>query len=286
MGLSTKYAPPTLVVTLIHHHAASSPYYNSTKTAKDLAEFDLRSSIYRALDLVDNGDSSLHLTDLRSELTPRARSGFLVHLQVGSKNINQYVIMDTASSFLWINCEPCGYNVPLEIFDPKESSTYQTEDCVGVDACLAPGFVKLKCNDDPDEEEDVCSFEIRFLDGTFSEGELGRENFRFAGTKEVQLHDILFGCSHNSNLYANGMFGLGTNSFSILKQKDYSKFSYCIGNISDRSYAHHKLIISDKFSITPGNETPLIVENRYYINLVGITIGDIRLDFDPKDIQT
>lgn len=58
-------------------------------------------------------------------------------------------------------------------------------------------------------EDDTCSM-LMALQVTARVVETW-DNFRFAGTKPVQLQYILFGCSHNTNLY--GMLGLGNKVY-------------------------------------------------------------------------
>ncbi|GFQ08477.1 aspartic proteinase nepenthesin-1 [Phtheirospermum japonicum] len=73
----------------------------------------------------------------------------------------------------------------------------------------------------------------------------------------------------------------GNLGLSLVSQYQASKFSYCIGNISDRSYAYNTLVIGNSIELW-GVQTPLIVEDKNYINLEGIKIGDFSLEFDPQ----
>ncbi|KAL7097502.1 hypothetical protein ACP275_10G149000 [Erythranthe tilingii] len=264
-----------LVTRLTHHHSFNSPFFDSKLSMKDRSLFDLKSSIYRASYLVSNTTNSLlHLTDLESELYSWRNTGFLVHLKVGSTNMSQNVYMDTASSLFWINCEPCGLNVLGPLFHPKESSTYEVEDCNDYDyVCIGTGAVNIEC------DSVKCTFAIQY-GSAFSKGVLAREQFKFGISPQV-LKGIVFGCSsYSKGIYANGVLGLGGSALSLRAQRGYTKFAYCLGNISDRSYLYSRLIIADKITFT-GFETPLIVEDKYYINLERIEIGEITLAVDP-----
>lgn len=52
---------------------------------------------------------------------------FLIHLQVVSKNADQYVVTDTGNTFLWINYEPRGLKVYRNFISSEGVFSYQTE---------------------------------------------------------------------------------------------------------------------------------------------------------------
>ncbi|GFP90317.1 protein aspartic protease in guard cell 1 [Phtheirospermum japonicum] len=241
---------------------------------------ELTSSISRALYLTSNTSSSLELTDIESQLTPGKLNGFLVHLRVGSKEVEQYVYMDTGSNLLWINCEPCGHKVPWPIFHPKESSSYQPEGCDFKDTCDASGAVHVDC-EDANYDHDGCKYSVSYGPGGFSRGYLARETFKFGRINNETLRNIVFGCARRTNLYLNGILGLGNLRLSLISQYNASKFSYCIGNISDRTYAYNELVIGNQVQLW-GSQTPLSVEDKNYINLIGIKIGWTTVKFNPK----
>ncbi|KAL3623318.1 hypothetical protein CASFOL_032134 [Castilleja foliolosa] len=272
--------PKVLVTRITHYQSTNSPFYDPTLSTKDLADMELKSSISRALYLSSNISTSLELTDVESQLTPGKLNGFLVHLRVGSKEVDQYVYMDTGSNLLWINCEPCGYNVPGPIFDPNESTSHEPEGCDYQDTCDAFGAVKIDC-DDYYYDLDGCKYSVAYGTDGFSKGFLARETFKFGRINNETLRNILFGCAGSTNLNMNGILGLGNLRLSLISQYNASKFSYCIGNISDRSYAYNELVIGNGVQLW-GYQTPLEVEDKYYINLEGIKIGWTTVGFDPK----
>lgn len=157
-----------IVVTLTHHHSINAPYYDPKATITDLAAFDLRSSMYRASFLAGNRTSSgLQLTDFEAELSPLYTSGFLVHLQVGSKDVNQLIVLDTGSPLLWINCEPSEQKVPTPLYDPAESTTYEEEDCTETQLCYSPSGIKISCKYG-DPHFDACTFDIWYVQAMFT----------------------------------------------------------------------------------------------------------------------
>ncbi|KAL3637019.1 hypothetical protein CASFOL_019318 [Castilleja foliolosa] len=273
--------PKVLVTKITHYQSTNSPFYDRTLSTKDVADMELTSSISRALYLSSNISTSLELTDIDSQLIPGKLNGFLVHLRVGSKEVDQYVYMDTGSNLLWINCEPCGYNVPGPIFDPKESTSHEPEDCDYQDTCDASGAVKIDCDDYYNYDLDGCKYSVVYGSGGYSNGYLARETLKFGRISNETLRNIVFGCARRTNLNMNGILGLGNLRLSLISQYNASKFSYCIGNISDRSYEYNELVIGNGVQLW-GPQTPLIVEDKYYINLEGIKIGWRTVVFDPK----
>ncbi|KAG8367733.1 hypothetical protein BUALT_Bualt16G0103600 [Buddleja alternifolia] len=114
----------------------------------------------------------------------------------------------------------------------------------------------------------------------FSKGHLATDAIQFAKSKEV--NKILFGCSRSTNLYNNGVLGLGTNKILLVTQSGYSKFSYCLGDLSDPYYEFNRLVIGgDKIKLR-GAQTPVVEQNHYFINLEQIKIGGRLIDMDME----
>ncbi|KAK4404615.1 Aspartic proteinase nepenthesin-2 [Sesamum angolense] len=276
MGFNTQDpVPPLLVTRLIHHHSVDSPYFDPKKTTKELADIDLQSSISRAKYLISNPSVSFYPTDIESQLTPKLQRGFLANLKVGEQYTDQLVYMDTGSSLLWINCEPCGLNVPGPLYHPLESSSYRMQYCEDFGMCEATGTVRSECDVD-----DICQYNVRYGSEDYSTGHIATETIKFGRSKGT-LRSILFGCAKHTTLYANGVLGLGASGLSLVAQIQSSKFSYCIGNISDRSYPYNTLVIGDRIEVI-GYKTPMIIEDKYYINLESIKIGNKLLDIDSE----
>ncbi|KAL0339921.1 UNVERIFIED_CONTAM: Aspartic proteinase nepenthesin-2 [Sesamum radiatum] len=277
MGLTTQDpVPPLLVTRLIHDHSVNSPYFDPKKTIKELADIDLQSSISNAKYLISNTSVSSYLTDIESQLTPKLQRGFLANLKVGEQYTDQLVYMDTGSSLLWINCEPCGLNVPAPIYHPQESSSYRMQYCNrDFGMCEATGTVRTECDID-----NICQYHVRYGSEDYSAGHIATETIKFGRSKGT-VRNILIGCASSTTLYANGVLGLGASVLSLITQLQYSKFSYCIGNISDRSYPYNTLVIGDRIELI-GYKTPMIIEDKYYINLESIKIGNKLLDIDSE----
>ncbi|KAL3615416.1 hypothetical protein CASFOL_041077 [Castilleja foliolosa] len=230
----TQYSdpPPILVTKLVHYLTLDSPFYDdyfSNKSARDISLFDLHTNIAQM--------------PFETRLTARPTGGFLVHIKVGSKSFDQFVYMDTGSGLLWINCEPCGHNVPYPIFYPPDSTTFRKENC-SLGFCPATGSVKVECKD-----KGTCTYTARYAGDDFSTGYLARDSITFQGSDEI-LQQVTFGCARaTSGLKVNGMLGLSNNPISLISQMHVSKFGYCIGNISDYKYLYHMLTIGDEIEL-------------------------------------
>ncbi|KAL3841173.1 hypothetical protein ACJIZ3_025764 [Penstemon smallii] len=232
MVISTEYPSDLLVTRLIHHHSVHSPFYDPAET---IVKNDLE--VTRAHYMKES--SSFLPTEIESPLVPKDRHGFLAVLEIGEKNVTQFLYMDTGSS----------------LFLPHtEQKTTWTRDFV-----LQP---------------------VPFVGGKTSSGHLAIETFKF-GTQKSILKDIVFGCTAKSSLYVNGVLGLGANHVSLVSQTLSTKFSYCIGNISDRFYQHNTLIMGNKLKLHD-TQTPMVIEDKYYITLESIKEGDKKLEIDSQ----
>ncbi|KZV33513.1 hypothetical protein F511_17076 [Dorcoceras hygrometricum] len=264
--------PPVLVTRLVHHHSVHSPFYNPNHTLSDRSKFDLIGSISRVSALIRNPMSKVQYST--------RFVGFLAYVSVGEKRLEQLLLMDTGSSLLWLNCVPCSLNVPDPIFDPKSSSTYKAEDCDLSEYCGVIGF-KISC-----DRLHRCSYYIRYGGNGYSAGHLASETLVFGSTKipwfgkrEEVIEDIVLGCSKNTNIHTNGILGLGSGRVSLLKQRSFSKFSYCLGYYAEAAYSYNRLIIGEQAKQLK-YRTPLLIDGKYFINLVSIRIGHTLLDIN------
>ncbi|KAK2982590.1 hypothetical protein RJ640_002079 [Escallonia rubra] len=135
---------------------------------------------------------------------------FFLNLYIGELAVSQFVIMDTASSLLWVHCLPCkGCEDKVNpIFDPAKSYTYANLSC---DSAYCAPSNRGTC-DVPD---------LVF----------GYGNHNFDNVEQ-----------------SNGVLGLGADIYSLVSQLG-SMFSYCIGSIKDPFYALNKLILGEGANI-------------------------------------
>ncbi|GER52597.1 eukaryotic aspartyl protease family protein [Striga asiatica] len=276
--------PEIILARLIHHQSTNSPLYDPNLSVEELAEISLRSSISRGLYLTTNSTRWFKLEDIiEPDFTPAAIwDGFLVRMRVGSNGVDQFLFMDTGSSLIWINCVPSFADVPEPLFDPEASTTHQVENCTTTDICDASGpviilFPSLDC------DINGCSYYVNYGSMHSSWGLLRRETFEFGKTSNDSLTNLVFGCSRKTNLFTNGVLGLGNLRLSLISQYNASRFSYCFGKISDRSYPHSTLVIGSN-NIVHGSvfTTPLVIEDdKYYVNMEILMVGERLFKLDP-----
>ncbi|KAK3008202.1 hypothetical protein RJ639_015372 [Escallonia herrerae] len=271
---------PRMATRLIHRDSILSPFYNASATISDRATQAIQRDKAR-LAYLKASTTGYSLDDIRSGLVPNEfGTVFYANISIGQPPVPQLVVMDTGSSLFWIQCPPCygscgSADNPTAMFDPSKSSSYSPYPCPcdGLGSC--DGY--------------QCQYSIAYGGGTSCIGLYAREDLTFVtkDEKPTTISNVLFGCSHEIELLngkTRGILGLGPRETSVTKQLG-SKFSYCIGNISDPEDTDSQLIIGNDARIE-GNLTQLDVFGEfYYLTLQGIVFGDKQLNIDPQIFQ-
>ncbi|KAK4414864.1 Aspartic proteinase-like protein 1 [Sesamum alatum] len=264
----------TLTLSLIHRDSiASLPIY---KPKLGFSDHVINSSRAR----LDNYSStkmirtSVPLDDIINAPVVPMEDGsiFLVNISIGEPPVPQLLAMDTGSPLIWVHCTRCeGCN---NVFDPQQSSTYTQL------SSNSPECSKFVSGHQ--DQESQCLYGIRYDDASTSRGVLAMEKFTFATSTggTVEMPDIVFGCALDSNGSVgdfNGILGLEAPERDYFAARTGNKFSYCIGNISDRWYTYNRLILGDG-SIIQGDSTPLqTIDRHYVVTLEGISLGGKQL---------
>ncbi|KAH6800047.1 hypothetical protein C2S52_000511 [Perilla frutescens var. hirtella] len=244
----------------------------------ELSHFDFERSMSRATHLADTNTNRFPSIYLETSIIA-GTSAFFVFLQVGANLLRQRLYLDTGSSLLWFYCEPCIKEAPVPLFNPKGSSSFRRESCMGTQVCSSTSPVKIGCDGGTD-----CLYAVRYAGNNFNQGYLGKDRVRFEHEGDI-VDGVVFGCAKYSSITkVNGVLGLRNNSISLMGQLGISKFAYCIGNITDTADEYSKLLIGDDVELM-GDIIPLIVQGQYYINLEQIKIGDKKLDINPKILR-
>ncbi|KAK2971706.1 hypothetical protein RJ640_004000 [Escallonia rubra] len=202
---------------------------------------------------------------------------YFTRLGVGTPPKYVYMVLDTGSDVVWIQCSPCRkcYTQTDPVFDPSKSSSFLGVSC-GSPLCRrldSPG-----CN-----QRKKCLYEVSYGDGSFTVGEFSVETLTF---RRVKVNNVALGCGHdNEGLFvgAAGLLGLGRGKLSFPNQSGLRfgrKFSYCL---VDRTAS------SKPSSIVFGNSavsrtavfTPLLTNPKldtfYYVGLTGMSVGGTRV---------
>ncbi|MQL94663.1 hypothetical protein Taro_027321 [Colocasia esculenta] len=208
---------------------------------------------------------------------------YIVTLSLGTPKSDQMVEIDTGSDLCWIQCKPCSVSCfPQQQppFDPSASSSYSNISCTS-----APCRPDLggSCS----SSSSTCLYSYAYEDGSATGGILATETLTV--TPSTVFPSFVFGCGHNNRgtfLRETGLFGLGRSPYSLVSQvadRLGNVFSYCLPAKSSTGY------------LTLGNMTaaassavlytPMLTDARdptvYFIDLIGISVGDRRLPVPP-----
>jgi len=203
---------------------------------------------------------------------------YFTRLGVGTPPKYMYMVLDTGSDVVWIQCQPCKscYDQADPIFDPAKSGSYGSIPCRSK-ACRQldqPGCVVRK---------NRCAYQVSYGDGSFTVGEFATETMTF---RRYKVPNVALGCGHdNEGLFvgAAGLLGLGRGKLSFPSQTGDRfgwKFSYCL---VDRTASSKPSSVVFGGSAVPRAAvyTPLIsnpkLDTFYYVELVGISVGGTRV---------
>lgn len=204
---------------------------------------------------------------------------FFVNFSIGQPPVQQYTIMDTGSSLLWIRCLPCKHSLSSPpLFSPSLSSTYSEYSCHDGFCRYAPTATCGSSNQ--------CLYDQVYINGAGSKGVLAKERLTFTtpNGNRVLTRPVGFGCGHENGdqleSELTGILGLGARETSLAVQLG-SKFSYCIGDLSNKNYGFNQLVLGEDADVL-GDPTRIETENGiYYMNLEGISVGDKQLNIEP-----
>ncbi|XP_059634386.1 aspartyl protease family protein 2-like [Cornus florida] len=202
---------------------------------------------------------------------------YFTRLGIGTPPKYSYMVLDTGSDVVWIQCSPCRkcYTQTDPVFDPKKSKSF-----VGV-SCGSPLCRRLDspgCN-----QRKMCLYQVSYGDGSFTVGEFSTETLTFRRTR---VKNVALGCGHdNEGLFvgAAGLLGLGRGKLSFPSQTGRRfgrKFSYCLVDRSASSKPSAIMFGESAVSRT-AVFTPLLTNPKldtfYYIGLTGISVGGVRV---------
>ncbi|GLT29771.1 hypothetical protein SLA2020_046160 [Shorea laevis] len=200
---------------------------------------------------------------------------YFVRVGVGSPPRSQYMVIDSGSDMVWIQCKPCSecYKQSDPLFDPATSASY-----IGL-SCSS-----MVCNriEKPGCHAGRCRYEVMYGDGSYTKGTLALETLTFGGTV---VQNVAIGCGHmNVGMFigAAGLLGLGGGSMSFVGQlggQIGGAFSYCLATQGTR--ASGSLVLGRRALPVGAVWVPLVRNPHfptfYYIGLSGLGVGGIRI---------
>ncbi|KAL7002369.1 Aspartyl protease protein 2, partial [Sarracenia purpurea var. burkii] len=200
---------------------------------------------------------------------------YFTRLGIGTPPKYVYMVLDTGSDVVWIQCSPCRkcYTQADPVFDPTKSTSFSGVTC-GSPLCRqleSPG-----CN-----QRQMCLYQVSYGDGSFTVGDFSTETMTF---RKTRVDNVALGCGHdNEGLFvgAAGLLGLGRGKLSFPGQtgpRFGQKFSYCL---VDRSASSKPSSVVFGEAAVPRTAvfTPLLsnpkLDTFYYVGLSGISVGGV-----------
>ncbi|KAF5737956.1 protein ASPARTIC PROTEASE IN GUARD CELL 2-like [Tripterygium wilfordii] len=233
------------------------------------------SSLIRRL---SNGGVVHRVEDFGSEVVSGMEQGsgeYFVRIGVGSPPRSQYMVIDSGSDIVWVQCLPCSqcYRQTDPVFDPSESTSFAGVSC---SSAVCDRVDNAGCH------ADRCRYEVSYGDGSYTKGTLALETLTFDRTV---VHNVAIGCGHmNQGMFvgAAGLLGLGGGSMSLVGQlagQTGDAFGYCL--VTRGSGSSGSLELGRKAMPVGATWIPLIrnpqAPSLYYVGLSGLGVGGTRL---------
>ncbi|XP_027910310.1 aspartic proteinase CDR1-like [Vigna unguiculata] len=270
-------------VELIHRDSPKSPFYRPTETHFQRVQNAVLRSIHRA-----NYSRLDH--DVETTVTP-STGDFLMKYSVGTPPFQIFGVVDTGSSTVWMQCQPCKncYKQDRPIFNPSKSSTYTRIPCVAAE-CLSVTTTFCDFNNGKH-----CAYKIGYGDGSISKGDFSRDTVTLTSSSEnrpIRLLRTAIGCGHDNvgtfDREHSGIVGLGRGPFSLasqLRPDTGGTFSYCFTPMFEGEIKPSFLHFGDRAEVTVKTAvpTPMVINNeasfKYYLVMEAMTVGSKRIEF-------
>ncbi|XP_022726387.1 protein ASPARTIC PROTEASE IN GUARD CELL 2-like [Durio zibethinus] len=233
-----------------------------------------------------DGEAVYELNDFGSDVVSGMDQGsgeYFVRIGVGSPPRNQYMVIDSGSDIVWVQCQPCDecYRQSDPVFDPADSATY-----AGV-SCSSSVCYRIE---NPGCHAGRCRYEVMYGDGSYTKGTLAFETLTFGRTV---VKNVAIGCGHiNRGMFigAAGLLGLGGGSMSLVGQlggQTGGAFSYCL--VSRGTDASGSLVFGRGAMPVGAAWIPLLrnpqAPSFYYVGLSGLGVGGIRVPVSEDIFQ-
>ncbi|KAK6149587.1 hypothetical protein DH2020_017112 [Rehmannia glutinosa] len=219
-------------------------------------------------------------------------TNYYTKIGIGTPPTYHIVVVDTGSSFSWIQCEPCSIYCHPQIgsrFDPSASNTYQKLSCAA-NQCT---FLKdATLNSPMCTSSNTCLYTATYGDQSFSVGYLSKDSLTL-GTES--LPNFVFGCGQdNDGLFGKsiGLVGLAKNELSMFSQlsEKYGKvFAYCLptATLLGKTGSGGFLSGGTISSHSAYRFTPMLSDPRdptlYFLKLSGISVSGKPLGLPASD---
>ncbi|XP_010279486.1 PREDICTED: protein ASPARTIC PROTEASE IN GUARD CELL 2-like [Nelumbo nucifera] len=236
-------------------------------------------SLTRRLSGGGGGGVNYGVEDFASEVVSGVDQGsgeYFVRIGVGSPPRNQYMVIDSGSDIVWVQCQPCNqcYRQLDPVFDPADSATFAGVACSSTVCGL---LENAGCR------AGRCRYEVSYGDGSYTKGTLALETLTFGRTV---VRNVAIGCGHrNRGMFvgAAGLLGLGGGSMSFVGQlggQTGGAFGYCLVSRGTGSGSYGSLVFGLGAMPVGGAAWVRLLRNPrapsfYYVGLAGLGVGGV-----------
>uniref|UniRef100_A0A7N0VJV2 Peptidase A1 domain-containing protein n=1 Tax=Kalanchoe fedtschenkoi TaxID=63787 RepID=A0A7N0VJV2_KALFE len=226
----------------------------------------------------DNSSSRYGVEEFGSDVVSGMEQGsgeYFVRIGVGSPPRNQYMVVDSGSDIVWVQCQPCTqcYTQSDPLFDPSGSASFTGVSC---DSTVCSRVDNSDCH------SGRCQYEVSYGDGSYTKGTLALETLTFGDeASAVVVRNVAIGCGHrNRGLFvgAAGLLGLGAGPLSFVGQLNGGAtgvFTYCL--VSRGIDSSGSLDFGQEALPVGAIWVPLLHNPRapsfYYVGLSGVGVG-------------
>uniref|UniRef100_A0A5B7C846 Peptidase A1 domain-containing protein n=1 Tax=Davidia involucrata TaxID=16924 RepID=A0A5B7C846_DAVIN len=266
----------------------------------DRFEARMKRDVTRVGSLIRRVSGEYFVEDFGSDVVSGMELGsgeYFVRIGVGSPPRSQYMVIDSGSDIVWVQCQPCNqcYRQSDPVFDPATSASFAGVSCT---SAVCDRLQNQNQNAAANCHSGRCHYEVMYGDGSYTKGTLALETLTFgagAGNGTTVVRNIAIGCGHRNRgmfIGAAGLLGLGGGSMSFVGQlggQTGGAFSYCLisrGGGSGSSGVGS--LVFGRGALPVGAAwVPLIRNPRapsfYYIGLAGLGVGGMRVPI-PEDV--
>lgn len=206
---------------------------------------------------------------------------YFVRIGVGSPARSQYMVIDSGSDVVWVQCQPCAqcYHQSDPVFDPSKSASFSGVSC-GSSVC--DRLENAGCHGGR------CGYQVSYGDGSYTKGTLALETLTFG---RAMIRNVAIGCGHRNRgmfIGAAGLLGLGGGSMSLVGQlggQTGGAFSYCLVS---RGTGSSGSLVFGREALPVGAAWVNLIRNPrapsfYYIGLSGVGVGGMQVPL-PESI--
>ncbi|OMO70872.1 Peptidase A1 [Corchorus capsularis] len=211
---------------------------------------------------------------------------YYVKIGIGSPVKYSTMIMDTGSSFSWIQCKPCAvfcHSQTDPVFDPSSSKTYKTLPCA---ASACSSLKESTLNSPLCTSSNKCIYTASYGDSSYSIGYLSQDLLTLSQSQTFP--NFIYGCGQdNEGLFGKsaGLLGLARDKLSMIAQvssKYGFSFSYCLPTATASSGGFLKIgknpsVVTSSFKFTPMVKDPRESSSLYSLRLAAITVAGFPL---------